>query len=71
MTRQMINKFLFALGFLSAHIMQIFQRRGSLINEDMIRGYLSKHIQTLWGVRKKVDGNVKRIQKKRFKIESE
>lgn len=29
--------------------MQIFQRRGLLISEDMVLGYLRKYIQTLWG----------------------
>lgn len=27
--------------------MQIFQRRQQLISEDMIKGYLRKHIQTI------------------------
>lgn len=51
------------------HIMQIFQRRGLLISEDMIRGYLQKHIQTLWGIQNRED--VKRIQKRRVKNEKE
>lgn len=27
--------------------MQIFQRRQQMISEDMIKGYLKKHIQTI------------------------
>lgn len=30
--------------------MQIFQRRGLHISEQMIRGYLNRHILTLWGI---------------------
>ncbi|XP_055304404.1 modifier of mdg4-like isoform X8 [Sitodiplosis mosellana] len=45
------------------HIMQIFQRRGLLISEDMIRNYLHKHIQALRGLQNRDD--VKRIQTKR------
>lgn len=48
--------------------MQIFQRRGLLINEEMIKSYLRKHIQTLWGVKKEDN---KRSIKKRTKIEKE
>ncbi|XP_031625131.1 modifier of mdg4-like isoform X6 [Contarinia nasturtii] len=40
------------LKSLITHIMQIFQRRGLLISEEMIKSYLIKHIQTLWGVKK-------------------
>lgn len=48
--------------------MQIFQRRGVLINEEMVKSYLRKHIQTLWGVKKE---DIKKIIKKRTKIEKE
>lgn len=49
--------------------MQIFQRRGLLISEDMVKSYLRKHIQTLWGVKNREE--TKRIVKKRTKNEKE
>lgn len=45
--------------------MQIFQRRGLLISEEMIKSYLRKYIHTVWGVNKKEDA--KRIMKRRIK----
>lgn len=50
---------------ISVHIMQIFQSRGLLISEDMIRSYLRKHIQTLWGIQNRDD--IKRVQRRRVR----
>lgn len=54
----------------SAHIMQIFQRRGLLISEDMVMGYLRKYIQTLWG-RGCKDPNRYLKPKRKFKSEND
>lgn len=43
---KLINRFP-VLVSISAHIMQIFQRRQQMISEDMVKGYLKKHIQTI------------------------
>lgn len=48
-----------------AHIMQIFQRRGLVINEDMVKGYLRKYIHTLWGTNAKDDA--KKLIKRKIK----
>lgn len=48
--------------------MQIFQRRGLLISEDMVKSYLRKHIQSLWGISSKDD--VKRFPKRKVKTEN-
>lgn len=53
----------------TAHIMQIFQRRGVLISENMVKNYLRKPAQTLWGVKNRDD--TKRIIRKKIKNEKE
>lgn len=48
--------------------MQIFQRRQQLISEEMVKTYLRKHIQTLWGIHK---DDPKRISRRKIKIEKD
>lgn len=49
---------------LPAHIMQIYQRRETIISEDLIRTYLRKHIQTLSTANGKDDAKRQSIRKK-------
>lgn len=49
--------------------MQIFQRRGLLISEEMVKNYLRKYVEALWGSNSKDDR--KRFAMKKTRIEKE
>lgn len=65
----MHNKTYEPISIFSAHIMQIFQRRGLLISEEMVKNYLRKYVEALWGSNSKDDR--KRFAMKKTRIEKE